>query len=230
MELNIDIESAVAQAVAAAMAPEKLEPIINKQVSKAVEDAIEDQFSYRSPFREMLKGKMASAMPTDMEDLGRFSDLVLKIIKAKLHEVQHDAVKQAIESKLDNLLKTLPPTMKLSELVEKLLPDLADDHRRDGDSQPTIIVERSTSVDGYWRLYIDSRSERDAYSCRLQVAFNKEGEAYSLSIGDQKMENTMLIGPAYNADSLLLQIHTCGIAIELDQIDFSDVYYSDENY
>lgn len=229
MELNIDIESVVAQAVAAALHPERLQPIITTQVEKAVDRAIEEQFGYRAPFREMLEAKMAAAMPTDMENLGRFSDLLLKVIKAKLHEAQEEAVAQVIQPKLEAMLKPLPPAMKLSELVEKLLPDLADDYRRDGCSQPTIIVERSDGVvDGYWRLYIDSRSERDKYGCRLQIAFNSEGKAYSLCIGDEKMEKALLIGPTYNADALLLQIYTCGITIELDQTDFSDVYYENE--
>lgn len=230
MELNIDIESVVAQAVTDALAPERLQPIITKQVEKAVDNAIEEQFGYRAPFRKLLEEKMAAAMPTHMEDLGRFSDLVLKVISAKLHEAQTEAVAQVIQPKLDAMLKPLPPTMKLSELVEKLLPDLADDHRRDGASQPTIIVEHSEDVDDYWRLYIDSRSDRDKYGCRLQIAFNSEGKAYSLSIGDKKMEEALLIGPTYNADALLLQIYTCGITIELDQTDFSDVYYESEDY
>lgn len=230
MELNIDIESVVAQAVAAALAPERLQPIITKQVEKAVDNAIEEQFGYRAPFRKLLEEKMAAAMPTNMEDLGRFSDLVLKVISAKLHEAQAEAVAQIIQPKLDAMLKPLPPTMKLSELVAKLLPDLADDYRRNGDSQPTIIVEHNDGLDGYWRLYIDSRGDRDKYSCRLQIAFDKEGKAYSLRIGDEKMEKALLIGPTYNADALLLQIYTCGITIELDQTDFSDVYYEGEDY
>lgn len=230
MELNIDIESVVAQAVAAALAPERLQPIITKQVEKAVDSAIEEQFGYRAPFRKLLEEKMAAAMPARMEDLGRFSDLVLKVISARLHEAQAEAVAQAIQPKLDAMLKPLPPTMKLSELVEKLLPDLADDYRRNGDSQPTIIVDRDGTIEGYWRLYIDSRDNHDKFSCRLQIAFDKEGKAYSLCIGDEKMEKALLIGPTFNADALLLQIYTCGITIELDQHDFSDVYYEGEEY
>ncbi len=230
MELNIDIESVVAQAVAAALAPERLQPIITKQVEKAVDSAIEEQFGYRAPFRKLLEEKMAAAMPTDMEDLGRFSDLVLKVISAKLHEAQAEAVAQIIQPKLDAMLKPLPPAMKLSELVEKLLPDLADDYRRDGADQPTIIVERHDNLYGYWRLYIDSRSNRSQYDSRLKIAFRGDGKAYSLSIDDKKTENALLIGPTYNADALLLQIYTGGITIELDQTDFSDVYYEGEDY
>ena len=78
MNIDINIEGLVADAVAAALAPEKLQPIIQANVEKAVKSAIDDNFGYRSPFIELCKESMAAVMPTDLGDLGRYGDLVLK--------------------------------------------------------------------------------------------------------------------------------------------------------
>lgn len=78
MQLDINIEGIVAESVAAALSPEKLKPIIQSNVEETVRRAIESQFNYRSKFKDLLEEKMAGVMPTDIQDVGRFGDMVVK--------------------------------------------------------------------------------------------------------------------------------------------------------
>lgn len=234
MNIDINIEQIVADAVGAALSPEKLQPIITTNVEKAVKSAIDDAFGYRSPFLKLLEGKIAEAMPTDIEDIGRYGDLVLKAVSAFINETQQDYIRNAIQPKLEGMLKKLPSTMKLSELVKLLVEEFSQDHldsERDGSEQPTIIVRRSTGIcSGYWHLHIDPKEGKSEYGCRIRADFQDSGKCYSLKIDDEDMGRALLIGPTYNADALMLNIYTGGITIELDETDFSDVYYPGSSY
>lgn len=229
MHIDFDIESLVADAVSAALAVEKLQPIITSNVEKAVKSAIDEQFSYRAPFIEHLKKKMAEAMPTDIEDMGRFADLVLKTVSACMNDQQHQFIKQAIEPKLASMLRALPPKMKLSELVEMLTEDFKDCYERKDSSQPTFIVEHSQSstLTDYWVLYADPNSNVSSYGCKIKARFRGEGVCWELMLDDEALQKKLIIGTTYNADALMLNLYTGGIVIELDQEDFSDVYYDD---
>lgn len=228
MNIDFDIESLVANAVSAALTVEKLQPIITSNVEKAVKSAIDEQFSYRAPFIEHLKSKVAAAMPTDIENMGRFGDLVLKTVSAYMNDQQHQFIKQAIEPKLASMLRTLPPKMKLSELVAMLTEDFNDCYERKESDQPSFIVERSSGITSdYWRLFADPRANVSSYGCRIQASFRGDGQCWELKVNNEDLQKKLIIGPTHNADALMLNLYTGGIVIELDQDDFSDVYYDD---
>lgn len=231
MELNINIEEVVANAVTAALAPEKLEPIIQANIDKAIKSAIEGQFHWDAPFNKLLKEKVAEAMPDDIENLGRFGDLVLKTVSAYFNGAQHDFIRKAIEPKLASMLKQVPPRMKLSELVKELTEDFVQmRHGIPSGDQPTFIVERSTGAcDGYWRFFADPDENKSPYSCRIQAYFTDKNICYSLKVDSEDLQKKLLIGPTYNADALMLNIYTGQIVIDPDRDDFSEVYYSGED-
>lgn len=230
MELKLNIEDTLFSAIESALSPEKLQPIITKNVEEAISAVVRDQFNYDSPFRKNMEAKIASVMPTDFEDMGRFGDLVLKAVTACVNESQSEFVRNAIVTRLEGLLKPMPQEMKLSKFVDMLVPALKNSlHGIDIPEQPTIIVERSDGcLSGYWHLYIDAKQYVSKYSCSIQSAFDTNGKCYSLRVDGQDIQKTLFIGPTFDADSLMLQLYTGGIKIELDQDDFSDVSYSKE--
>lgn len=224
MQLNIDIQGMLADAMNNALSPEKLQPIIQSNIERALKDCIEDQLGYRAPFRELLKTKMAEVMPTDIEGLGMFSDLVMKVIREKLNSSQNDFIAQAIQPQLESLLRPLPATMKVSQLANQLLEYFSEAYEREG-GQPTFIIDDDSNVDGYWRFYADPRESSSKYSCKIQMAFNKEGECYSMKLDEREPSKCLLIGQGYGADALALNIYTGKVKIQMDSNDFSDLYY-----
>lgn len=229
MNIDINIEGLVADAVAAALAPEKLQPIIQANVEKAVKSAIDDNFGYRSPFIELCKESMAAVMPTDLGDLGRYGDLVLKTFKFALSEHQDHVLKQTITERMEQLLKPLPTRMKLSELVEQLTSHFSNCYSRDGSERPTFIIEKNDR--GYWHLYADPKEDAgrySQYSCAIHMAFTEDGECYSLKVDEKDDPKKMIfIGSHYGADALALNIYTGGTKIDFEEIDVDDIYYPD---
>lgn len=232
MKLEVNIEQIVADAVTAALSPDALGPIITANVQNAVKKAIDEQFNYRSPFTKLLEESLQAAMPTTVDGLNRYADLVNKTVVAIVDQHQQQHIAQAVAEKLEKMLKPLPKVMKLSQLIRKLMPSLKDAFGRDDSSHPTIIVERSDDslTRDYWYLYIDPASNKYKYSCAFRAKFKDEGESecWALEINGEQVGKTLLLGPCYGADRILTQLYLGGVKVILDKEDFDDLYYSED--
>lgn len=232
MQLDINIEGIVADSVAAALSPEKLQPIIDKNVQSAVTSSIQEQFNWNSPFKRLLEESLAGAMPTKIAGLGRYGDLVLKTVSAMINDYQEQALRQTITEKLAKVLEPLPARIKLSELIDQLTRAFEDSHLRDkhGSEAPTFIIEKGTgysSTSGYWHLYADANEGVDKYSCQVQMAFTGEGECYSLRVGETDMKKSLILGSAYGAEALVLNLYTGGTQVEYEQVYVGDIRYAE---
>lgn len=232
MQLDINIEGIVAASVAAALSPEKLQPIIDKNMESAVTSAIQEQFNWNSPFKKLLEESLAGAMPTKISGLGRYGDLVLKTVSSMIEDYQEQALRQTITEKIAKVLEPLPARIKLSELIDKLTKAFEDSHLRDkhGSEAPTFIVEKGTgysSTSEYWKLYADANEGVDKYSCQVQMAFTEEGECYSLRVGDTDMKKALILGSAYGAEALVLNLYTGGTKVDYEQVYAGDIRYSE---
>ncbi|KNX77203.1 hypothetical protein DA83_03180 [Pseudomonas sp. 250J] len=233
MQLDINIEGIVAASVAAALSPEKLQPIISKNVESAVNSAIQEQFNWNSPFKKLLEESLAGAMPTKIAGLGRYGDLVLKTVSAMINDYQEQALRQTITEKLAKVLEPLPARIKLSELIDQLTRAFEDSHLRDDSEAPTFIIEKGTgysSTSEYWHLYADANEGVDKYSCQVQMAFTGKGECYSLRVGETDMKKSLIIGSAYGAEALVLNLYTGGTKVEYEQVYVGEIRYSEEAY
>jgi hypothetical protein len=237
MNFNIDIEGMAAAALSSALDPDRISELLRNKMVEVVESAINDQFSWRSDFQKLLATEIAKAMPTEVEGLGRFSDVVVKAVTESVNAHQSEFVQKAVADRLKSMLKPLPGQMKLSDVVQQII-DAFDEHDRDGSESPTVIFERSSgSTSGYAQLYIDPRSGRDRYGCKFNARLHPVEDdnhdvlvCWALEMDDGKLENKRFIGPAFNAEALLLNLYTGQVSIEVDQTNFDDVYYSSEIY
>lgn len=231
MQLDINIEGIVAAAVAAALSPEKLQPIIEKNVESTVKRAIEEQFSYSSPFKKLLEEKLAGVMPTDVQDIGRYGDLVLKTVSGYLQDMQNQAVKQSIEEKLTAMLKPLPARMTLTELVKQITKAFEDWSDIAGEDGPSIIIEKSEGIcDGYWQLYADAEQNKDKWSCSVKMMFRSDGECFDLTVNEYDPKKSLYLGATYGIEALLLNIYTGGVKIDFEEIYTGDIRYSNSDY
>ena len=133
------------------------------------------------------------------------------------------------------MLEPLPPRIKLSELIAQLTRAFEDSHLRDkhGSEAPTFIIEKGTgysSTAEYWHLYADANEGVDKYSCQVQMAFTGEGECYSLRVGETDIKKSLILGSAYGAEALVLNLYTGGTKVEYEQGYVGDLRYSEENY
>ncbi len=233
MQINIEIESMVAEAVQNALQPAKVRDQINELVDGLVSNALRNTLRAYGDLAKDVERQIAESLPigTKIDDLCNFSDLVRKGIATRINQLNDQRINDAIMPMVDNLLEPAPAEIKLSELVASAIDKFSDDYKRDEfGSQPTIIVEKSHGVGGdseFYRIYIDPHEAKSKYSCAYHLS-TYNGEVYSIKAdGSESTEKSLFIGPFYGFDRLLVNLYTCKSKVIVDKTDFSDVYYGD---
>lgn len=59
------------------------------------------------------------------------------------------------------------------------------------------------------------------------MAFTGEGECYSLRIGETDMKKSLIIGSAYGAEALVLNLYTGGTKVDYEQVYVADIRYAE---
>lgn len=157
----------------------------------------------------------------DLRQLGLvgYNEIVLKIVKAKLDASVEVFGKAQIEKDLEELLKSPPAEIKLSDLVEQMKEAHKDDERY----ECTCIVDWGTS-DGWGRVYLDKNGDKRKNDCEHSLAFTKEGEIYSFSIDRCDPSKKMFFGPTYGFERSLFQMYAAKTKLIIDEDEVSRHY------
>lgn len=229
MNIELNIEQVIANALSEALNPERLAEKIKAEATKAADEAIKEAVnSYRSKFPKTIKAAVEKMLPHELSLDGQanWNHAISQYLSQRLAEMHDQRIEQAVKPMLDKVLATPPAELKVSELVKQAIEFWAEDARREHESNPTIIVERSEGVvSGYWHLYIDPASHTSKYSCKVQLAVNDKGEVYGVRVDEQDLKKLRFAGPFFNFDAYLFQLYTGGTKLILDREDFDDVYY-----
>ena len=231
MILELNVEQAISEAIEKAISHEKIAELVAKYAEKTLEEAISDQFSYRGQTAKLIEKKISEAMPTDFGDMCRMADVVCKTVEGVVIQTQDEFIQRAVTERIENLLKPLPPVMKLSEIVFQIVKSFEEDDR-DGESRPTVVFERSSSAltSEYCYVYIDPRANQHKHSCQYNIRIRqvKETGLYECwEMNDNDNSRRLYTGAIYGAEALLFALNTGRIKIELDKTDFDDLYYED---
>ena len=228
MNIEFDLESILATASIEAFQPERIQALMNKHLTKSVDDAISEAFSYRSPFNTMLKEKISQAMPADMEDLGRFGDVVLKQVNGYIQQYMEGQAQQMLQTQMAELLKPFDKEITMSKLAELLRDKFYGGFYGDcEESSPTIIIQQGKE-EGWFDLYADAKQNTSQYSCELQARF-KNGLCWSFELNNQSINSrNKYFSCLFNADALILNLYTRQTKVILDETDFSDLYYEND--
>ncbi|QRE00621.1 hypothetical protein [Pseudomonas phage Itty13] len=227
MQVDINIEELAGAALASALEPSRIADKLREHMEKSVDEAIGDLFRYSSPFKKMLAEQLASAMPTTVEGIGQYGDVVLKTLMGVISQVREDNLRQTIEEEAKNLLAPVPAEYTLSELL-RLFCEKADDEYSDN-SRPTIIVDEPDER-GYWDLSLDKEPGQSKYGCAYRLRFRKiEGselsECWSMKAGDVDPSKSLFLGKSYGEQALLLNLYTCKTKVKYEPIDPDDFGY-----
>lgn len=215
IKIELDIQSIVANAVSA----ERIQPIVDKAIADAVKDAINDATGYRSEFREAMKKQLAAAMPHGLalDDIAKFQVVLNQSVNEAVRGANAASVQAAITAGVASIVPDMPTTIKLSELIKAA---------RDGfhkEAHESFYAKLDHNIDGFGHLFLDEDSDiRSKYSAKVQIDFNKEGEAYAVKFNGQQLKDgdkPCVIGCF---DALLIALYTGRTKIEVD-IDADDV-------
>lgn len=215
--MDITIKIDIEKAIAGALAPEKLAPILDKHITEAITSAISNATGFDSDFRKALKEQLKDAMPHGLrvDEATKFQHILNGAINAAVSGANNDAVRTAIEKSVVGSIASAPPSIKLSEFMQ-LVPDgirveggakfyayLDSDyglHHLYLDKDPA--PGSSTSFRGNYR----SRGDRK-YSAAYSLAFNKEGEVYSLKLDEKVITPASLPNVIGSFDALLMSMY-----------------------
>lgn len=193
IKINLDLEAAIANA----LIPENLSPILNKHVTEAITSAIRDATDYNSDFRKLLKTQIAETMPHGLaiDDVVKFQHVLNKALQGAVHGANSDAVNAALAEAAKAALPEVPATVTMTELLEMARAGL----NVEGHEAFYALYEES-EYGGGGHLYLDSnpevgkspygissRRENNKYSAEINLAFNKEGEVYSLKFRNEQV-------------------------------------------
>lgn len=215
--MDITIKIDIEKAIAGALTPEKLAPILDKHVTEAITSAISNATGYDSDFRKTLKEQIKDAMPHGLrvDEATKFQHILNGAINAAVSGANNDAVRTAIEKSVVGSIVSAPSSIKLSEFMQlvrdgihveggaKFYAYLDSDyglHHLYLDKDPA--PGSSTSFRGDYR----SREDRK-YSAAYSLAFNKEGEVYSLKLDEKVITPASLPNVIGSFDALLMSMY-----------------------
>lgn len=216
LKISIDLEASLAQA----LAPEKLQPILDKHITDALTSAIKDATGYRSKFSEALKEQLGATLPhgLNLGDVAKFQQVLNQAMQSAVHGANAAAVSVALAKAVEDVMPDVPPTMKLSELIEAARADFCIEKHE------AFFACYEVSEYGHAHLYLDSdpnpgsshfaNSQKSSAAHRL--SFTKEGVVYAL-----RLEGTQLTPAARPVvisrfDSILMSMYVGRTTLEVD--------------
>lgn len=216
-----ELETAITAAFTKMAETGAIQKIIEQKIEKTVEDILGDLLRSYSDFGKGLKETIQNSLNVDLRELGLagYNDIILKIVKTKLDASMEVFGKEQIEKDLEELLKSPPAEIKLSELVEQL----KEGHEDEDHYQCTCIVAWS-DTDGYGRVYLHEDGEKSKSQCSYELAFAKNGRIYSFSIEGRDPSKKIFCGPFYGFERTLFQMYTAKTRLIIDEDDV-DIYY-----
>lgn len=228
MQINLNIEATVQAAIEEALSPAVLREKITELVGKTVDSALADQFRSYGEFGKVVAAAIKTLIPHEVsiDGAARFDHVLKAAIERRLAAYNDDRMAAFMAPMLDDLLQVPPAEITLSKLVADAIKGWADHHRRENDSQPTVIVEQS-AYGSRW-VYMDPRSDKSKYECQVRIGVSEDtGKMFGLSIEGSEVGKRLFAGDFYDFERDLFALYTRGAKLVVDQDDFSDVYYPD---
>lgn len=221
MEIMIDLD--LPAIIGAAVSAERMQPIIDKAVAEAVKDAIGEATGYRSAFRAELKRQLSEAMPhgLSIDDCAKFQHMLNQAVSEAVGGSNAQAMQAAMRTAIKAVIPDVPERIKLSEFMEAARSGFhKDDHEAF-----YAHMEMSEYSSGGWLSLDDDENCRDKYRAKMRLAFNGEGDVYSLRLDGRDITPKSLPNAVGNFDGLLLSMYVGRTSLELD-IDADDVEYA----
>ncbi|MCQ9618353.1 hypothetical protein L1889_18100 [Paenalcaligenes niemegkensis] len=211
MEIKIDLD--LAGIIAAATATERLQPIIDKAIAEALKSAIEDATGYRSEFRKELTSQMSQAIPHGLriDDYAKFQQMANAAINESVHGANAQIIQTAMKAALKNVAPDVPERIKLSELMKEARYGL---HKEEHEA---FYAHLKMSERGGGWLSLDGNEDcRGEYLAEFCIAFNEEGDVYSLKLDGRDLTPKSLPDAVGGFDGLLLSMYVGRTSLELD--------------
>ena len=209
IKIEIDLPGIIKDAVTA----ERIKPLIDKAIAEAIKDAISDATGYRSKFREELKLQLTEAMPKGLgiDDCAKFQHMMNAAVTDAVQNENAMVIQAALRAAAKAVMPDVPARIKLSELVKEARHGF---HKEENEAFYALL---EMSEYGGGHLYLDGdENTREKYRADMRIAFNKEGEVYSLKLDGIDITPKSAPSAVGGFDGLLLSMYVGRTSIEID--------------
>jgi len=220
IKIEIDLPGIIKEAVTA----ERIKPLIDKAIAESIKGAISEATGYRSKFREELNLQLTEAMPHGLgiDDCAKLQHMLNAAVTDAVQGENSAVVQAALRAAAKAVMPDVPARIKLSELVS----EARSGFHKENHEAFYAHLEMSDYGGGGGALYLDSdESTREKYRAEMRIAFNKDGEVYSLRLDGRDITPKSAPSAVGRFDGLLLSMYVGRTSLELD-IDESDVEYA----
>lgn len=205
-------------------AGEFIQKTIEENLQKTIKSTIEDVFGGWSKFSKELKQLIESNVKVGMHDLvlPMYSKTVLNLVQNYVDECIYKEGLEKMKADLQVMLigKT---EYKLSEIVDSLKNDFADEAREDGWDEITLIIK--DEKDGFVWISLDPEPDKDEHRCSTRIMTYK-GKVSSVHFKEKDFKKQFFIGDLHGYEKLLFNLYASEAILEINE---AETYYSSED-
>lgn len=200
--------------------------MLEKRVAKLVSDALDSATGYNTEFKKSLDSAVAQSLglPSGI-DLPSYNHTILTIVQRQVEALHAGAIQKQIAERMKDLLKPVPESIKLSEVVEAFRQHCHEKATAgcscDGEARITIVKKErdSYSYGGTGRQFMDYGLDQDkgtAYN-QCEIRFGVYGdEMYTLNFSNRDLEKELFVGPFHGFERMLFQMRAAKTKIIID--------------
>ena len=239
----LDINKVVQETIENMNHEGKIQELIERKVSDTIESIMADSFKEYSDFGRNLKKYVNDSLNIDFNRIGLegYHDHIIKIISKVISTNLHGESENKLKETLSSIISEAPKQMKLSEIVS-MMKEQFTENASEGDNRWDNMTCRVDDRNDRFFCYIglDKEPGKSSHGCEFRIGLHRSSddkskwEVFTMRIDGDEMKNNLFVGPFYNVEKLLYQMHCANSEIVLDlnddEIDEACVYeLSDED-
>lgn len=229
---GVDMHSIAAEAMTRLIASGKIEAAVTASVEKTVIEAVHEHLRSWSDFGKMVKEAVERSIAFERVDLPSYNAIVLDTLRQHIDATMRKESADSLKKLADEMLRTPPKSMKLSELVDAFKEWVIEHNdRSDLDEEISVVVNKretkySTSwVSTYWYVGLHPKANQTSeYSCDWRFMLRQDEVTKEITLSsvwhngkDRGATSNLFLGDFYGFERKLFQLYSAKTAIIIDQ-------------
>ncbi|OUR99271.1 hypothetical protein A9Q81_11905 [Gammaproteobacteria bacterium 42_54_T18] len=229
----LDINKVVQDTIANMDHEGKIQELIEAKVTSTIESIMEDSFKEYSSFGKGLKTYIDDKLNIDFDGIGLegYHDHIIKMISTIMSKQLHGESEAKLKKTLESMLVEAPKQIKLSDIIKQAKGQFTEEASESDNRWGNMTCRVEDRHDNFFRrINIDQKPDASRYQCNYQIGLSKQhredengnrtGEVYwevfTMTINDTNLKNNLFVGPFYNIEKLLYQLHCANSEIIID--------------
>ncbi len=228
----LDINEIVQETIASMDHEGKIKELIEQKVSSTIEGVIADSFKEYSDFGRNLKKYVDEKLNIDFRAIGLegYHDHIIKTISSVISANLHGESEKRLKETLGKIIVEAPKQMKLSEIIKMAREQFEEEASEEDNRWESMTCRVDDRNDTFFRyISFDKKPDKSRHGCAYRIGLHKDRDSkkwtvFTMTIDNESMNKSLFIGPFYNVEKILYQMHCANseIIIDLDDDQITD--------